>query len=392
MPIAPVGAAGDPTGTVPLVSAPLTVRSGRVLTASGWAARDVALDGERIVTGHTTTRVLDATGLLVAPGFVDVQCNGAFGVDLAAEPERVDEVAARLPEVGVTAWCPTLVTSPPDRFERLRAAVATSPAPGAARALGLHLEGPLLAPQRRGAHRPELLRMPGAVDASRWTRADGVALVTLAPELPGALGLIARLRASGVTVSVGHTAASPAQLDAAFAAGARTVTHLCNGMPPFHHRSPGPVGWALAHRRVVAGLIADGVHVDPLALAALHAALGPARTLLVSDAVAPAGLPGAADAERLRDGTLAGGTMLLDQCVRNLVAFTGCSAAAAVRSVTAVPARVLGRRDRGRIAPGYVAELTLLTPDLHVVGTVIGDVVSAALRERVTTPTSSRAH
>ena len=384
------------TGRVswPLVPVQLTVRGGRVLTASGWTAGDVVLDGERIVgAGPTGGAVLDVTGLLVAPGYIDVQCNGAFGVDLATEPERVDEVAARLPEAGVTAWCPTLVTSPPDRFERIRAVLAGAPpAPGAARSLGLHLEGPMLAPEQRGAHRAELLRAPGAVDVdAHWTQADGVALVTLAPELPGSLDLIARLRAAGVVVSAGHTAASPDELDAAFSAGVRMVTHLCNGMPPFHHRSPGPVGWALAHRRVVAGLIADGAHVDPVAVAALHAALGSTRTLLVSDAVASAGLDGAGAVARLPDGTLAGGTTLLDACVRNLVAFTRCSTATAARSATSVPARVLGRRDRGRVAPGYVAELTLLTPDLHVVGTVIGTTVSTGLRERVTTPTSSRA-
>ncbi len=369
------------------------IRGGRALVGSSWRQADLSvwdgrLDAVGDVRGDGRPSV-DAGGLLVAPGYLDLQVNGGFGVDLARQPDRLGELAARLPDAGVTGWCPTLVTSPPDRLAELLAAAARPAAPGSARSLGLHLEGPVLNPVRKGAHDERLLRRPDEVDTTPWTKAGGVSLVTLAPELPGALDLVRALRAAGVVVSAGHTDAGPAELDAAWAAGVRLVTHLCNAMPPFHHRAPGPVGWALAHAQVTAGLIADGWHVDPLAVAALSRALGLGRTLLVSDIVAPAGTDGAGEVVRRPDGVLAGGTTLLDACVRNLVAFTGCPTAAAVRCAPAVPAGVLGLRDRGRLDPGCVADLVLLTDDLHVVGTVVDGVPSASLTSRLTRPTSS---
>ena len=375
----------------------LTVRGGRLLPPRGPFARlDLtAADGRIEATGPRLRRgtVLDATGLLVAPGYLDAQCNGAFGIDLAAEPERVHELAARLHAHGITSWCPTLVTSPSDRVDRILDAVATGVALAgagpAAAIVGVHLEGPVLNPVRKGAHPERLLRAPHEVDTTRWSRRDGVALVTLAPELPGAVDLVRTLRRRGVAVSAGHTDATPAELDAAAAAGVTAVTHLCNGMPPFHHRRPGPVGWTLGHDRAVAGLIADGAHVDPLVVRAVFRALGGRRTMLVSDVVAAAGRSGAGAVATLADGTLAGATTFLDACVRNLVAFTGCPPETAIRCATEVPARLLAARDRGQLSPGRRADLVLLTPDLHVVGTVIAGVPSPSLTERLSPPSAT---
>ncbi|MFN0092835.1 MAG: N-acetylglucosamine 6-phosphate deacetylase, partial [Acidimicrobiales bacterium] len=216
---------------------------------------------------------LDAAGLVVAPGFIDLQVNGGYGIDLTAEPERVGELAQRLLAGGVTAFLPTLV-SPTE--EEIRRALAV-PAP-----LGWHLEGPLLNPARRGAHPLERL---GPLPPSAFS--PGVALVTLAPEQPGAAQAAAALAARGVVVAAGHTEATPAQLAAA---GVRYVTHLFNAMAELHHRRPGPVGWALGAPIATVGLIADGRHVDPVAFAAAWAALG-SRANLVSDASAGLGLP-----------------------------------------------------------------------------------------------------
>lgn len=338
----------------------------------------------------TPTARLDATGLVVAPGFVDLQCNGAVGVDLTAEPDRLWEVAAALPRWGVTAWLPTIVTSAPAARERARATLAAgSPASGPplAQPLGLHLEGPFLAPDRRGAHDVALMVPPSLalVAGERWSRDDGVALVTLAPELPGALDVVRELDDRGVVVAAGHSAATAAQATAAVDAGVRYVTHLFNAMPSLHHREPGLTGVALADERIHVGLIADGLHVAPAMVRLAARLLGP-RLSLVSDAVAaldappgPVRLGGltatvseADGAVRLADGTLAGSTLALDRAVRNLTTFAGASLTEAVRAVTTVPAAVLGLTDRGIVAPGARGDLVLLTRDGHVVATVVG--------------------
>jgi N-acetylglucosamine-6-phosphate deacetylase len=331
---------------------------------------------------------LDATGLLVAAGYIDLQCNGAVGVDITAEPERLWEVAAALPRWGITAWLPTVVTAPPDARTRALAALRSGPPPDAvvASPLGLHLEGPFLAPERRGAHDLRYIVAPSRdlIDGEGWSR-DAVALVTLAPELPGALGLVRRLVDRGVVVAAGHSSATAAQAASAVDAGVSYVTHLFNAMAPLHHREPGLAGVALTDERVRAGLIADGLHVDPRVVALAARSLGD-RLNLVTDAVAALGAPpgrvrlgrvtaatSAGDgAVRLPDGTLAGSVLSLDRAVRNVVAFAGAPLAEAVRAVTSTPAAVLGLADRGVVAPGAVGDLVLLSDAGEVAATVIG--------------------
>jgi N-acetylglucosamine-6-phosphate deacetylase len=337
---------------------------------------------------HGEVARLDATGLLVAPGFLDLQCNGAVGVDLTSEPERLWQVAAALPRWGVTAWLPTVVTAPPEVRARAQAALRSAPptGPAVASPIGLHLEGPFLAPERRGAHDPRHIIAPSldVIDGEGWSRDAAVALVTLAPELPGALGLVRRLVDRGVVVAAGHSSSTAAQATAAVDAGVTYVTHLFNAMAPLHHRQPGLAGVALTDERVRVGLIADGLHVDPSVVALAARALGD-RLNLVTDAVAALGVPpgpvrlgrlaaavSAADGTvRLPDGTLAGSVLSLDRAVRNLVAFTGVPVADAVRAVTSTPAAVLGLADRGVVAPGAVGDLVLLTEAGGVVATVI---------------------
>jgi N-acetylglucosamine-6-phosphate deacetylase len=255
----------------------------------------------------------------------------------------------------------------------------------AAEPLGLHLEGPFLAPERRGAHPPGHLRLPDAalVADEGWSRDGGVRLVTVAPELPGALDLVRRLVASGVVVSAGHSTASAEQAVAAIDAGVTGVTHLFNAMSPLHHRDPGLVGVALTDERVRVGIIADGLHVHPTAVALAARAVG-GRLCLVTDAVAALGLPAGRvalgameafasdDGVRLADGTLAGSDLSLDRAVRNLEDFAGVSLAAAVAAATSTPAALLGLSDRGVIAPGAMGDLVVLDDDASVVATVVG--------------------
>jgi N-acetylglucosamine-6-phosphate deacetylase len=377
----------------------LLVRGGAVVLPDGEEVADVVVrDGVVSSIGPVPSGTagealehVDAAGALVAPGFVDLQLNGGFGLDLTSDPAAMTELARAVTRHGVTAFLPTVVSSgAPARRAALDAigdVHARGTPAGSARALGLHFEGPMLQHDRRGAHDPSALAMVDAVELATW-RSPAVALVTLAPELPGALDVIATLRAQGVVVSIGHTDATPAQVHAAVAAGATYVTHLFNAMRPFSHRDPGTVGAVLADERLVAGLICDGVHVDPLAVRLAWRLLGPDRLDLVTDAVAALGQPAGEHrlgratvvvderGVRTRDGVLAGSNLAMDQAVRNLVAFTGCTPVQAVRAATATPARVLGRDDVGVLRVGAPADLVVLEPDLRVRATIAGGAVA----------------
>jgi N-acetylglucosamine-6-phosphate deacetylase len=356
-----------------------TVRGGDV---------DVVIDGDRIA--WVGPGEADAASGTVVAGFIDLQCNGAGGIDLTAEPERLWEVSAILPRYGVTAWLPTIVSSPRAIVERAMAALVDRPAtasPGhVAEPLGLHLEGPFLAADHRGAHDPRHLAVP-SIDGARaagWTRDAGVAMVTLAPELPGALELARALGQRGVVVAAGHSGATAEQAAAAADAGVILVTHLFNAMAPLHHRAPGLAGTALTDRRWRCGVIADGVHLHPQIVALAWAALGE-RLVLVTDAVAALDAPPgpirlgelvvestSGHGVRLPDGTLAGSDLSMDRAVRNLAAFSGCSLSEACRAAAAAPAAVLGVTDRGRLAPGARADLVVLTATGDVTTTIIG--------------------
>ena len=376
----------------------MRVRGGRDVHG---ARRDVLVVDGRVADGPLPTvgaPVLDATGLVVAPGLVDLQVNGACGVDVTADPERLWEVAAALPAYGVTSFLPTVITAAPEQHQRALTTLGTAREPHGARPLGLHLEGPMLAPERKGAHPARWLRVPDERLVQGWSPAAGVAMATVAPELPGAPEVIATLVGRGVVVSVGHTSATTAQVEAAVAAGATCVTHLFNAMPPLGHREPGPVGMALGDDRLVAGVIADGHHVDPLTLRVAWRCLGPDRFLAVSDTTAALGLPDgptllgeqevvvADGTVRLPDGTLAGSAASLLDCVGVLLRTTGCTLADAIATATTTPARVLGDARLGRLDDGCPGDLVLLDHDpasgrLDLVATVVAGRVLHDSRE-----------
>lgn len=358
------------------------------LLIAGAAPTDLLLrDGTIVARGEAAAasgaRRLDGSGLRAVPGFIELQVNGAGGHDLTADPASLWEVAAALPRYGVTSFLPTIVTSPPGTVEAAQHILAAGPPAGhaGARPLGLHVEGPFISPVRHGAHEPALLRAPHP--GVTWSRDGGVAMVTLAPELPGALDLVRTLVDAGVVVSAGHTNASAAQVRDGVDAGIRYATHLWNAMPPLHHREPGAVGALLTDDRVTLGLIVDGLHLAPEVVRLAWRAAGPGRISLVSDAMAGLGLPlgrhvlagieafvterGARTAE----GVLAGSVIGLDSAVRNLVAHAGCSFDDAIDAVTGVPARLLGL-PRPSLDVGAPADVVLLGEGLAVVATIVG--------------------
>ncbi len=319
----------------------------------------------------------------ISPGFVDLQVNGGFGVEVGDDPEAIRVLARRLPETGVTAFLPTIVTAPTECYPKAIAAFeAAKDAPGA-RPLGLHMEGPFLSPARHGAHRRDLIENADPHLIDRFLASDAVRLVTLAPERPGALEIIRRLVERGILVSLGHTDATYEQFVAGIEAGARMATHLYNAMSAFGHREPGAIGAALADDRVTVGLIADGVHSHPASVQ-LAARMKSGRIALVTDMMAAAGMPPGRYAlggqevvvdgmsARLPDGTLAGSLLTLDKAVRNFAEWTDATFAKALSLASEVPARLLGLTHIGRIREGADADLVLLDENLHVQMTVVG--------------------
>ena len=371
-----------------LLTPEIQINDGVLLIDSG---RIVAVGDTTTVAIPTDAEVMDAGGLIVAPGFIDVQLNGAFGTDFTQNPEAIWQVAAGLPRWGVTSFLPTIITAPLAQTTQAQETLAAGAPAGwqGSVPLGLHCEGPFLNPKKKGAHNPAHLRAPALADVAAWSRANHVWLTTLAPELPGALEVIAALCQRGVVVSAGHSVATLAEARAAFAAGTRYGTHIFNAMPPLEHREPGLPGALLADAGQVVGLIPDGIHLHPSVVKLVWAAKGPHGITVVSDAMAALGMePGIyrlSDQEvvvtehsdgmreaRLASGTLAGSVLAMDEALRRLLIYTGCSLNEALATMTTTPANLLGiGHERGRLRAGALADLVFLTPTLEVACTMV---------------------
>jgi len=375
----------------------LALVNGRVLTPEGWRT-DVAvlLDGARItaVLPAADPRVRDAqthdlAGATLLPGFIDVQVNGGGGVLFNDAPtvETIRQIGVGHRRYGTTGFLPTLISDDADVMRAALKAVDQALAEGVPGLLGIHLEGPYLAPARKGVHDPKFFRVPDADELALLCAPHrGVRLITLAPDqMPTAS--IRALAASGVIVCAGHTAADYATTRAALDAGVRGFTHLFNAMTPFGSREPGVVGAALDDAESWCGIIADGHHVHPVSLRVAIAAKARGKMLLVTDAMPPVG----ADSPEYKlngeiiivkdgicqtaNGTLAGSALDMAGAVRNAVEMLHLPLDEAARMASTYPADFLGLgATHGRIASGYQADLVALDDDYRVRQSWIGGV------------------
>lgn len=366
----------------------------------------LTIDGGRIGSiqpgAASASNTFALRGHYIVPGFIDVHVHGVAGMDTLDPGEPVAGIAAALPRYGVTAFCPTTVACEPRALAGVLAQVKRAretAAPRSARVLPAHLESNFISFEFAGAQPAACLRQPRAALAGTpgesfsgveilrviEEASPDVGIVTIAPELDGALDLIAWLVERGHRVSLGHSGASYDEAMRAIAAGARHATHLFNRMPPLHHRRPGLAGAVLQSDDVAAEIVCDGVHVHAALVRTAIAAKHPSRIMAVTDGTAVSGLPAGATGRlggraimsdgrvaRLDDGTVAGSALTMDRAYRTLVSGMGVSLVDAATICATTAARQLGLVGHGALAEDAVADLVVLDPELAVIQTYIG--------------------
>ncbi len=360
----------------------LIVEDGVIIEVSSRAENDVS-------SGAT---VVDFGDAVVTPGFLDIHIHGGAGLDvMRASPSDMPRLGKFLATHGVTTYFPTTVAAPLDStcaaLERIADAIEAtlSDGPVQARPLGIHLEGPFLNHKRRGVHPPENLVEPTVAIFDRlWQAARGhVRVLTIAPEIPGAMEVIAEAARRNVCVSLGHSDADMPTARAAVKAGARHATHTFNAMRPLDHREPGIVGEVLSNKQVTADMIVDGIHVDPAVVELFLKAKGTERAVLITDAISATGMPDGRyqlgpievdvkDGKATAGNSLAGSVLTMDRAVRNVTKFSQWSLRDAVQAATLNPARAVGlAAHHGVLAPGASADFLVMNSTGDVLKTIV---------------------
>lgn len=356
----------------------------------------IVASGDRAkITAPANAKTIDFGEAILAPGLIDIHIHGGAGHDvMEGSDAHLAAIERHMASHGVTSYCPTTVTAPIDKTLRslksLGKATKNKTNDGSrARPLGVHLEGPFLSHSKRGVHPPQLLQ-PASLDLfdRMWRAAEGhINLLTIAPEIEGALEVIAAATSRGVCVSLGHSNADFEQSLAGINQGGRHATHTFNAMRALDHREPGLLGAVLTDNRLTADIIADGIHVAPSVVDLFIRAKGIERAVLITDAISATGMPDGTyslgglevqvhDGRCESGGRLAGSVLTLDRAVRNTMDFAKISLHQAIRMATFNPARVLGiEKKKGTLAPGADADITVFTPTGEVIQTIIGGII-----------------
>jgi N-acetylglucosamine-6-phosphate deacetylase len=374
------------TPTEEMESPVVVVEDGHILSLASRASTEVPAG-----------RHHDFPGMVLAPGLLDIHIHGGAGHDvMEADAAALPAIERHMVQHGVTSYLPTTVTAPEDSIlaalERLGKAINSDPAPDRARPLGIHLEGPFISHAKRGVHPPESLRAPSPQALDRfWQASRGtIRMMTIAPELPGAVETIRHARTLGIHASVGHSNATSNEVNAGIGAGANHATHTFNAMRALDHREPGILGVVLGNDELTADIIVDGVHVDPAVVRLFLRTKGEERAILITDAISATGMPEGRyrlgpfvvevkDGRCEYQGKLAGSVLTLDRAVRNVMSFAGWKLPQAVRLATLNPARMLGLHgQRGVLAPGGIADMVALTAEGKVGHTILaGELITA---------------
>ena len=346
-------------------------------------------------TSNHNFPLVDFGDATLTPGFLDIHIHGGAGLDvMLAAPSELPRLGKFLATHGVTGYFPTTVAAPLDATckaldqlaNAIEAAESGSSDSAEARPLGIHLEGPFLSHKRRGVHPPENLVDPTIAIFDRlWQAARGhVKMLTIAPEIPGAMEVIPEAAKRGVCVSIGHSDAEMPIAKAAVAAGARHATHTFNAMRPLDHREPGIIGEVLSDDSITADLIADGIHVDPAVVKVFLEAKGTERAVLITDAMSATGMPDGRyklgpievdvrDGKCTANGSLAGSVLTMDRAVRNVTKFSNWALRDAVRAATFNPANAVGLSGNyGVLAAGARADFNVLSSEGNVIKTIVG--------------------
>lgn len=382
------------------------VRDGAIVRDDFWVRGGRILNPEPLFFEERVRADLtvDCHDALICPGFIDIQINGGFGYDFSSDVGKLEEamavVSKGLLSTGVTSFCPTLVTSPSAVYHEVLPKLKRTPGgKEGAGILGVHLEGPFISPEKKGAHPVQYIQKVEGVEKlhNTYGNLNNAALVTIAPELPGALEAIRHLASLGIKVSVGHSNGNLEDGEAAVNHGASFITHLFNAMLPFHHRDPGLVGLLTSqriNRPVHYGIIADGIHTHPAALRIAHRT-HPKGLVLVSDAMAAMGLGDGNHligqmqvkvegkrAQLVGTNTLAGSIATMDNCVRHFIKAAGVTLVEGIRAASLHPAEVMGLSHlKGTLDYGSDADFLLVSDrgPLQVLNTFIaGECVYSA--------------